>query len=891
MTRHRSRLLAFLWRPLIQGVRTLLGRDNADQELAEEMAHYLQEAEAELRAQGATPQEARRAVRLRYGDGLSAREDVRSYGWESTVEEIFSDVRLAARRLRRTPGFTAVAVLTLGLGIGAATAIFSAVRPVLFEPLGYPDAHRLVALSDRSDEGAPVPVTFGTYVELKERVGVFSDLTVYKPWQPTLTGVTEPERLNGQAVSAEYFAVLGVSPALGPGFDAADDRPGGPRRVVMSHGLWQRRFGSDPGVVGGTVRLDGEAYAVVGVMPPDFENVTGLGSQVWSLLQYDPRVADFLTREWGHHLEMMGRLNEGVTPDGARTALDRVTADPIPAFPRPQHAALDMGILVQPLRDAATAQARPTMVVLLGAVGLLLLITCVNVTMLVLARGARRSGELAMREALGAGRSRLARHLLTESLLLAGLGGVVGVAVARIGLAGLVAVSPPSLPRLAAVALDGSALALALGLTTVFGLVFGLLPALGRPGHRLPQAVRGTGRGSRGTSSARHILVVVEVAMAVVLLVGAGLLLRSTQRIFSEPLGFDPSDVVVMQIYATGLERGDRVTHQFFDAGLEAVGNVPGVSSAALTSQLPLSGDVDGYGVTRGDGPTADGEVDGAAYRYAVSPGYFETLGLELVRGRGLQAQDDAGGPRAAVVSASLARRMYPDGDPLGHRIHLGPVEGEPYTIVGVVADVKQASLGARDSEAVYVTSHQWHWADRVRWIVVRTDQDVRGLLPALHRAVWSVDRNQPITRAQSMERLVARSEAQRRFVLVVVLAFALAALALAGIGLYGVLAGSVTERMRELGVRAALGASREVILGIVVRQGMTLTALGGVVGVAAAVVASRILVTLLYGVTRLDMVTYLAVTAMLGVVAALACWIPGARAARVDPLTSLRSE
>jgi putative ABC transport system permease protein len=482
------------------------------------------------------------------------------------------------------------------------------------------------------------------------------------------------------------------------------------------------------------------------------------------------------------------------------------------------------------------------------------------------------------------------RHLLTESLLLAGLGGVVGVAVARVGLAGLVAASPPSLAGVASAGIDGAALGAAFVLTTLVGLLFGLAPALAAEGN-LPEATRETSRGSMGSRSARHVLVVVEVALAMVLLVGAGLLLRSTQRLFSQPTGFDASGLVVMQVQGTGLEHGDAATHRFFDGALEAVRSVPGVSSAVMTNQLPLSGAVDVYGVTLADGREGE-SVDGAAYRYAVAPGYFETMGIPSLRGRQLERGDDADAPPVAVVSESLARRMFPAGEAVGGRIYIGAQEDPPYTIVGVVADVKQASLDANDGDAVYVPSHQWHWADRVRWIAVRADRGAAaGLVPALRRAVWSVDRNQPITGAQSMDELVARSESQRRFVLLVLMAFALAALGLAGIGLYGVLSGTVTERMRELGVRAALGASRGNILGLVLRQGMVLTGLGAGIGVVVAAAASEVLVTLLFGVTRLDVVTYVSVAGALGLVAALACWLPAARAAGVDPLTTLRAE
>lgn len=878
------------WRSITRGLRALLRRGEAERDLADEVRSYMEEAEAELVARGRTPEEARREARLLYGDPLSAREDVRGHGWEHHVDALAWDLRLSARNLRRAPGFTMVVVLTLGLGVGAATAIFSAVRPVLFEPLAYPHPERILSLSYRSGDGAAVPAAFRVYLEVEARSRAFESLTVFKPWQPTLTGDAEPQRLEGQAVSAAYFDVLGVRPALGPGFDAAADRPGGLRQVVVSDGLWRHRLGQDPAAVGSTLRLDGDLHTVVGVMPASFENVTLASAQAWTLLQYDPLATGFDTREWGHHLGMMGRARPGLRPNDVRQALDAIGAEPVADFPRPDWAALDRGFAVLPLREAATAEARPAMLLLLGAVGLLLVVTCVNLTLLLLARGARRRGEFALRSALGAGRSRLARYLVTESLLLAAMGGATGVAVAQACLTAMVALSPPSLPHLDALRLDGGALVFALLATTLVGVVFGLGPGLHRWAGR-PQALREAGRGSaRRTRTTRRILVVTEVAMAMVLLVGAGLILRSTKKLLAVPLGFDPAHVAVVKVYGTGLEPGDAVTHRFFDQALEAVRAVPGVVSAAETSQLPLSGDLDAYGVAIA-GDAGSGEVDGAAFRYAVTPGYIESLGVRVTRGRAPTSADAADAPPVVVVSESLARSVFPDRDPIGERIQAGPARGDPYTIVGVVEDVKQGSLEATDEWAFYVAAHQWHWADRVRWLVFRTEGEAVTLVPAVQKAVWSVDPDQPVVAAQSMQDVVARSEARRRFVLMVVSAFALAALALAAVGLYGVVAGMVTERLPELGVRAALGASSERIATLVVRQGLRLTAAGLLVGLAVSLAASGAVASFLFGVSRLDPVTYVGVAALLAAGAVAACAVPALRASRVDPVRTLKAE
>jgi len=879
-----------LWRGFAHGLRSLLRPDEADRDVADEIRHYLAEAEAELVAGGASVQEARRAARLRYGDGLSARDAVRGYGWEITVEALLADIRFAGRRLRRRPGFTAVALLTLGLGIGSSTAIFSAVSPVLFQPLSYPEADRMVAVSDRQDDGAPVAVTFGTFRELSERSRAFDGLSVLKPWQPALAGGPEPERLDGQQVSAGYFGTLGVPPALGRGFEASADRPGGPKVVVLSDGLWRRRFGSDPAIVGREVRLSDELHVVLGVMPAGFENVTGPGAEVWSLLQYDASLPTLDGREWGHHLDLIGRLRAGVDIGAARSELDGIARLPIGEFVRPVWASLERGLLLRPLRAAATAETRPTMLAIAGAGILLLAIACVNVTILLLASGAQREGELAVRATLGAGRPRLARQLLTESLLLAGLGGAIGIVVARVGVDVLVALSPPGLPRVDSIGIDGMALGFALGVTTVVGILVGLGPALTRPRGELHDSACGAGRSPTGRHrSARRSLVVTEVALAVVLLIAAGLVLRSIQRLFAIPPGFDPARVVVLQVHTTGFE-DDAATERFFDRALDAVRQTPGVRSAALTNQLPLSGDESVFGVNPEEDDSSEGE-GGGAYRHTVSPGYFETMGIRLASGRGLDERDVAGAAPVVVVSEALARRLFAGRDPIGRRVHVGRTDLPAHTVVGVVSDTRHVSLEAEPAEAVYVTPAQWYFADVVRWLVVRAEGDAGALVPALRQAVWSVDGNQPIVRTQTMDALVQRSEARRRFVLIVLESFALVALMLAGVGLYGVLSGSVTERMPEIGLRAALGASRTSILGLVVRQGMTVTAIGVAIGLAGAAAASRALVALLFGVSRLDAVTYLAVVALLGSVAALACWIPAARAARADPLATLRAE
>ena len=808
---------------------------------------------------------------------------------------LVQDVRYALRQLRKTPGFACTAIVILALGIGGTTAIFSAINPILFEPLPYPQARRIVMLWYAGDDGSRIPQTFHTFRELEERSRSLDTIAVMKPWQPTLTGADQPERFDGQRISANYFRTLGVSPAWGRDFQASDDVYHGPKIVILSNGLWQRHFGGDSSIIGRQVKLDDDSYTVIGVMPRAFDNVLSPSAEVWSPLQYDKgNISSAQTKEWGHHLRMVGRLRAGISMAQARNDLGWIAHTPLPEFPRPAWASLDRGVIANSLQDDVGSGVKPALLAVLGAVILVLLIACVNVTNLLLARGAQRLGEFSMRAALGAPRARLVRQLLTESLLLAMLGGVFGIVVAQVGIRALVALSPPELPRVNAIRLDGTVFAFALVITALIGLVVGLIPAL----HAFRSdlhigAQQSSGRTPGGHQLTRRTLVVSEVAIALVLLVSAGLLLRSLQRLFAIDPGFDASHVLTMQVQESGHQYdADSVRARFFTQALEAVRQVSGVTAATFTSQLPLSGDFETYGVQFELDPNDNSE---AALRYAVSPGYFEAMRIPLLRGRLLDEHDVAGAPQAVVFSESFAKRKFPGQDPLGKRVRIGPDIGHadrPWAaIVGVVGDVKQASLALSQSDAFYTATTQWSWVDNVQSLVIRTSGDAAALAPAIRKAIWSVDRNQAIVRVATMDNLLVNSEAERHFVLILFEAFGLAALVLAATGIYGVLSGSVTERTREIGLRTALGATPVDILALVVRQGMTMTGLGVVIGLSGAAIASHSLITLLFGVSRLDPFTYLGVIAVLGFVSIIACAVPARRAAKVDPMVALRYE
>ena len=877
-----------LWRQLRRGLSVLTHRAAAEREVADELEHYLEQAAGAHRARGLAPAEALRAARLELGSVTGVRDEVRAAGWESAVESLLADLRYGVRRLRAEPVFATMTVLTLAVGIGATTAIFSAVDPILFQPLPYPRAERIVTLWESGSDGARYSDTFGAYSAVVERSRSFDALAAVRSWRPALVGRGEPERLEGRRVNAGWFRVLGVEPALGRGLRAEEDHPGGAREVVLGDALWRRRFGADPGVLGRAVSLDDDLYTVVGVMPPGFEDVLAPSAEVWKALQYD--LSD--PRAWGHHLQIVGRLRPGVSRERAARELGPIAADlrrqHPDEFPQRQ-------FLVASLQDDVTAGVRPALYVILAAVALVLVVAGVNVTNLLLARGVRRRGELALRAALGAVRGRLVRQLVTESLLLASVGGAAGLGVAILGVRALVALAPPGLPRVAAIGIDGEAFAFALAASALLGLACGTLPAL-RAGRTDPQQALGldTRRSTGGHRRTRSALVVAEVAIALALLVGSGLLQRSLQRLFAVESGFDSSRLLTLQVQTTGQRFADgAVADRFFAEVLEAVRRVPGVTSAGLTSQLPLSGDQDEYGVHFEAGTTRPAESHGA-YRYAVSPGYVETMGIRLRRGRLLGADDRAGAPLVALVSESLAATRFGAADPLGHRLRIGPTDGPPLTIVGVVRDVKQLSLAASEANAVYVTESQAAGAgnaDVAMSLVVRGHDDLVALVPALRRAVWSVDKDQPIVRVATMEELVATLAAERRFALVLCQAFTLAALVLAALGIYGVLAGSVAERRREIGVRAALGASRQRIVALVVRQGMALTGIGVAIGLVAAMLLSRVMVAMLFGISRLDPVSYLGAVLVLASAATVACSVPAWRAARTDPASTLAGE
>jgi putative ABC transport system permease protein len=890
-----------IWRSIKYGMSSLLHASQRAEEIDHEMQHFYDEAIVAYRERGLSEEDARRAVRLDLGSPETAGEQVRSYGWENTVTSFAADLRFAARQLLRNPGFTAVSIVTLALGISASTAIFSAINPILFKPLPYPNAGHILVIWN-GWQGSRSELAFGTYLELSHRSHSFESTAVFEPWQPTMTGRDEPQRLEGQSVSPSFFRVLRITPLLGRDFRSSDEGPHASRVVILSDRLWRQIFRGDPEVIGRALKLDGDSYTVIGVMPPGFDDALSPSAELWTPDEYDSSqiTREFNSGAWGNHLRMVGRLRAGVSRADAVRELAGIARAPWSEFPRPRWASMERGLIVDSLQDDIAHTFKPALLAVFGGVIIVLAIACVNVINLLLARGAQRIGEFAVRGALGASRRRIVRQLLTESMLLTLLGGGLGIAAAIEGLRVIVAVSPSELPRLNAISFDLAAFLFASLLVTMIGVIAGTVPALHIARNDLQSGLQNASRRIAGTHlSTRRFLVVAEISLALALLVSADLLLRSMQRMLAVDPGFSPSELLTTQVVTSGHQFDDIPSNpggadhrrRFFEEALDAVRHVPGVESASFTSLLPLSDDspvVGQYGAQFDD---QDSQSGYNVFRYAVSPGYCETMGIPLITGRLLGEQDSEGAPLAALISKSLARHHFGDRNPIGSRLHVGPRNRPWYTVVGVVGDVKQTSLANDQEDAVYLSTRQTWFADDTLSFVIRARGNAAALVPAVKSAIWSVDKDQPIVRVITMDRLMAVTEAERRFILILFETFGIVALLLAAVGLYGVLSGSVAERIHEIGVRMTLGATRNDILSLALRDGIRLTAFGLGIGLFGAFAASRGIASLLFGTSAFDPISWFSALALLGAVAVVACSVPAWRSASVDPSSALRSE
>ena len=864
-----------------------LGLDPAA-DVDDEIAFHFETRVEELTRAGVPEAEARDRAGREFGDVRRVRGELRAIGrkrlkrerrargWESLAQ----DVRFAARTLRKGPGFAAVAVLTLALGIGASTAMFTLVNSVLLRPLGYADPERLVSVAEVTPGGeGGAPTSPANYDDWKEGARSFTDLAAAYGGPENLTGEGGAEQVVMRATTANYFTLLGVDAGVGRVYGPGEELE---NIVVLSHAFWRRRFNADPALLGRSISLSGQTLQVVGVMPESFRS-TSAAPDLWVPVPYDP--------EWrGRFLEVVGRLRPGVTVEQAREEMRALHGRLGELYP----ANAGWSAEVVPLHERITGGVRPALLVLLGAVGLLLLIACANVANLLLGRAVARRRELAVRLSLGATRGRLVRQTLTESLILSGVAGVLGLGLAVWGTGALASLLPAdlALPRLDEVRADLRVLGFALGVSLLTGIVFGTVPALSGSAVRLAETLRESTRGAGGgRNGLRRALVVVEVALAVILLVGAGLLGRSLQRLMAVDTGLRTESVLTLQVTLSGESyESDAGKRAFMDALLARLEALPGAREAAGEMYLPLTGAKVGHVFWRGDRPEPPEEEQPGTDIRVVAGDYFAVLGIPVLRGRAFDGRDRGDAPAAFLINEELARRHYPGEDPVGKPITYpwigGPVSGE---IVGVVGNVREMGPTAAPAPAIYRPYAQFPSPEMT--MLVRTDGDPLALASAAEAAVRDIDPNQPVARIRSMDQVAAETVARPRFNLYLLGGFAAMALLLAGLGLYAIISYSVTQRRHEIGVRVALGARRGDVIRLVVRQGLALTAAGLAIGLGAALVATRAMSTLLFDVRPTDPATMAGVALFLAAVALLASWLPGLRATRVDPAVALRGE
>jgi putative ABC transport system permease protein len=812
------------------------------------------------------------------------------------------DLRDAVRALRRNPVFTAVAVLTLALGIGANTAIFSVVNGVLLRPLPYPAPEQLVAIRnvwEGNDDGAH-SISPAEYFDYRDRLSAFEHLGVSALDEFNLTGAGEAERVPGARISDGVFAALGVTPALGRVFSREEDVPRSDV-VVLAYGLWQRRFGGAASAIGSRIVVDGEARTIVGVMPEGFRIPDDLSSATPAEL-FVPLGLDRVSVRIrvSHFLSGVGRLKRGVTPAQGNADVAAVASRFVTEFPNDYPEKMRFAARAVPLLDSVVGDVRPILTVLLGAVGFVLLIACANVAGLLLARTEARRRELAIRTALGAGRGRLVRQLLAESVVLAVSGGSLGVALAVGTTRLLVALRPPNVPRLEAIGVDGRVLLAALIASTVVGLGVGLLPAAQASRADVQSMLREGGRGTAGSrrQTARRALVIGEVAIALVLLVGAGLMTKSFVRLLSVDPGYRVDHVLTVPVSlpAARYQEAGQVI-DFFRELTARVSALPGVTTAGAVAGIPLAAERGDLGINIEGRPVPPGATRPRADWQVVTPGYFRAIGMRMLRGRGIESADLATTPGVVVINEAMARRYWPGEDPIGKRFTLGGRAGPGLvTIVGVVADVRQASLAATAEPEMYLAHTQFRfWGSgsilRSLDLVVRTAGEPGALARAVRETVASLDRQLAIGTFRTMEDVRGESVARPRFLMLLFSAFSILAFAIAVIGVYGVVAYGVAQRRRELGIRLALGARPSKLAAMVVRNGAALALVGIVSGLAVALAMTRFLSGFLFGVTPNDPATLALVVVTLGGAALVASWLPARRAARTDPVEVLRAE
>ncbi len=873
-------------------------------EIVEELAQHLDDVYQRSIANGLSEQEARRAALEELADtNLLSNELKRVHkpfheapvlggtGRSNLLTDLIQDLRYAARMQFKNPAFTIVAVIALALGIGANTAIFSVVNSVLLRPLPYKDPERLVMVwEDATKFGYPrdTPAA-ANYIDWRDQNTVFEGMAAIADESFNLTGVGDPERLEGRTVTANFFPLLGVDPHIGRTFTNDEDKRGSDQVVVLSYALWQRRFGGDNSIIGKTINLNGLTHTVVGVMPARFQFPTS-DDAFWVPIAF---TSEQMVNRGRHYLQVVARLKPGTSLEQAQSEMHTIASRLAQQYPDSN---TDLGAAVVSLHEHLVGDIRPALLILLGAVGLVLLIACANVANLLLARAAVRQKEIAVRVALGARRWRLIRQFLTESVLLATIGGVIGLAIAFGGLLLLRSFIPENIAQAREISIDLKVLGFTFLVALITGVIFGLAPAIQAARFNQTETLKEGGRDSAtgsGGKRIRGLLVMAEVAVSLVLLIGAGLLINSFLRLRNVDPGFRADNLLTMKFdlpQPKYMEYERRAA--FYSDLVQRVGAVAGVKSAAITTNLPLYRQGNSIGVTiEGQPPLPPGQENVVVTR-TISPGYFDTMGIPLLKGRQFTDQDTDTTPNVVVINETMARTYWPGEDPIGKRIGAGTVEDPDdwIQVIGVVKDVRQFELTVAPRPQMYVTFRQIDFFPP-RDLVVKTEVDPASLAATVRKAVWEIDKDQPVSNIRTMEEILLDSIARQRFSMLLLAIFAGVALILAAVGIYGVMSYSVAQRTHEIGIRMALGAQTNAVLRLAVGYGLKLVIAGVVIGLIAAFALTRVMSTLLFGVTATDPMTFGLISVLLILVAAIASYIPARRATKVDPIIALRYE
>jgi putative ABC transport system permease protein len=878
----------------------LLRKGRLEQELDEEVRSHVEMLVEENLRKGMSPEEARYAALRSFGGVEQVKEVYRERRGLPMIETVIQDVRYGARMLAKNPGFTAVAIITLALGIGANTAIFSIVDAVILRPLPYKDPDRLVMVKELIPVASPdpIPVCASDVAQFQRQNQAFESVAAFRSEQFDLGGSGEPERITVERVNASLFSLLGVQPMLGRTFTPEDDQPGHPL-AILSYPLWQRRFGADPGVMGRTVTLDRQPYTVIGVTPRSFVfplhgMEQGDAADVFIPMAFTPEELKAVADNFNN--SVLARLKPGVSLARANLDLDAIAHRILQTYPPELRDQVKLSAVALPLSAQVVGKVRTLLLLLLGAVGFVLLIACANVANLLLTRAASRQREITVRLALGAGRARLLQQLATENLLLAIVGAGLGLLLALGIMQGLAGWMPAEIPRVNAIGVNLTVLAFTIVLTLFTGLIIGVAPALAPSRTELQAALKEGGRsGQQGPQHRRlrSALVMWEIALSLVLLVGAGLLVRSFERVLSTQPGFQPEHVLTASLSLPEAQYKQAAqTRGFYRELIARLAQLPAVKAVGVSTDLPLEAHWEEMITPEGYQPPPGAGLNVCMHSVILGD-YLRALGVPLLRGRYFTEQDTPTSTPVLIVSESLAKRFWPHQDPVGKRLKTGPPESkDPWlTIVGVVGDVKQGPMDTPTMPHTYGSYSQSNIPCSSLNVAVRAQGNPLSLASALRATVWGLDRQLAVARVRTMHQIISESTAPRRFNLSLLAAFATLAVALAAIGIYGVISYSVAQRTHEIGIRMALGAQRDDVLRQVIGQGLVLLGAGVLIGVLGASVLTRFLATLLYEVRPTDPVTFIAVSLVLTVVALLASYVPARRATKVDPMVALRYE